>query len=158
MAAKKKAKTTKKKKASKAKKAKAAPSKKSKKTVKKPAKKAAPKKAKKRVKAAAKKAPAKKAVNKRAAKKTIGEGDYAASRAFLRTRLALSKRTKPRSRPWARRPKRPWMGPKAPASGMRKLPPPPARATSSDLDPKSRRRRSFERRRFSFRGPTLLRA
>ena len=84
MAAKKKAKTTKKKKASKAKKAKASPSKKSKKTAKKPAKKAASKKAKKSVKAAAKKAPAKKAVNKKAAKKTIGEGDYAASRAFLK--------------------------------------------------------------------------
>jgi hypothetical protein len=94
MAAKKKAKTTKKKKASKAKKAKASPSKKSKKIAKKPAKKAAPKKAKKRVKAAAKKAPAKKAVNKKAAKKTIGEGDYAASRAFLKDEAGFVEKNK----------------------------------------------------------------
>ena len=59
------------KKAAKPKKAKKAATKKSKKAAKKPAK-----KAKKRVKAAAKKAPAK--------KKIVGEGDYAASRSFLK--------------------------------------------------------------------------
>ena len=53
----------------------AAPKSKSKKAIKKPAK--------KKVKAAAKKAPARKAA-KKASKKTIGEGDYAASRAFLK--------------------------------------------------------------------------
>jgi len=94
MAAKKKAKTTKKKKATKAKKAKASPSKKSKKTAKRPAKKAAPKKAKKRVKAAARKAPAKKTVARKAAKKTVGEGDYAASRAFLKDEASFVEKNK----------------------------------------------------------------
>jgi hypothetical protein len=58
-----------------------APQKKSRKAAKRPAK-----KAKKSVKAAAKKAPAKKAKAKKAPakKKTIGEGDYQASRAFLK--------------------------------------------------------------------------
>ena len=92
MAAKKKAKTTKKKKA-KAKAAKKPSAKKSsktsKKTAKKPAKKAAPKKAKKRVKAAAKKAPARKI-----AKKTVGEGDYAASRAFLKDEAGFVEKNK----------------------------------------------------------------
>jgi hypothetical protein len=71
---------TKKKKA-KAKKKAPAPKKKSRKAAKRPAK-----KAKKSVKAAAKKAPAKKAKAKKAPakKKTIGEGDYQASRAFLK--------------------------------------------------------------------------
>lgn len=92
MAAKKKAKTTKKKKA-KARAAKKPSAKKSsktsKKTAKKPAKKAAPKKAKKPVKAAAKKAPARKA-----AKKTGGEGDYAASRAFLKDEASFVEKNK----------------------------------------------------------------
>jgi len=71
---------TKKKKA-KAKRKAPAPKKKSRKAAKRPAK-----KAKKSVKAAAKKAPAKKAKAKKAPakKKTIGEGDYQASRAFLK--------------------------------------------------------------------------
>jgi len=69
------------KKAAKPKKAKKAATKKPKKAAKKPAK-----KAKKRVKAAAKKAPAKRAKAKKAPakKKIIGEGDYAASRSFLK--------------------------------------------------------------------------
>ena len=65
-----------------AKKTKAA-AKKSQKTSKKAAKKPA-KKAKKSVKAAAKKAPAKKAKKAPAKKKIIGEGDYQASRTFLK--------------------------------------------------------------------------
>ncbi len=80
MAAKKKKKA---KKAAKPKKAKKAAAKKSKKSSKKAAKKPA-KKAKKSVKAAAKKAPAKKAKKAPAKKKIIGEGDYQASRAFLK--------------------------------------------------------------------------
>jgi hypothetical protein len=78
MAAKKKKKA---KKAAKPKKAKKVPAKKSKKAAKRPVK-----KAKKSAKAAAKKAPAKKAKAKKAPakKKAIGEGDYAASRSFLK--------------------------------------------------------------------------
>ena len=76
MAAKKKKKAASKKRAARPAKSKKAPAKKSKKIAKKPAK-----KAKKSVKAVAKKAPAKKAPAK---KKTIGEGDYAASRSFLK--------------------------------------------------------------------------
>ena len=72
-----------KKKAKKAAKKKKAAVKKSKKTSQKAAKKPA-KKAKKSVKAAAKKAPAKKAKKASAKKKIIGEGDYQASRAFLK--------------------------------------------------------------------------
>jgi len=70
-----------KKKKIKAKKKAPASKKKSKKAAKRPAK-----KAKKSVKAAARKAPAKKAKAKKAPakKKTIGEGDYQASRAFLK--------------------------------------------------------------------------
>jgi len=69
------------KKAAKPKKAKKAATKKPKKAAKKPAK-----KAKKGVKAAAKKAPAKRAKAKKAPakKKIVGEGDYAASRSFLK--------------------------------------------------------------------------
>jgi hypothetical protein len=59
------------------------PAKKAKKTSKKAAKRPA-KKARKSVKAAAKKAPAKKAKAAPAKKKIIGEGDYQASRAFLK--------------------------------------------------------------------------
>ena len=59
------------------------PAKKPKKTSKKAAKRPA-KKAKKSVKAAARKAPAKKAKAAPAKKKIIGEGDYEASRAFLK--------------------------------------------------------------------------
>jgi hypothetical protein len=80
MAAKKKKKARK---AAKPKKAKKAAAKKSKKSSKKAAKKPA-KKAKKSAKAAAKKAPAKKAKKASAKKKIIGEGDYQASRAFLK--------------------------------------------------------------------------
>ena len=82
-AKKKKAGATKKKATAKAKRK--APAKKSKTKSKKAAKRPA-KKAKKSVKAAAKKAPAKKAKAKKAPakKKAIGEGDYQASRAFLK--------------------------------------------------------------------------
>lgn len=73
----------KKKKAKKAAKKTKATAKKSRKASKKAAKKPA-KKAKKSVKAAAKKAPAKKAKKAPAKKKIIGEGDYQASRAFLK--------------------------------------------------------------------------
>jgi hypothetical protein len=84
MAAKKKKKA---KKATKAVKAKKAPAKKSKAKKSKKAAKRPAKKAKKVVKAAAKKAPAKKAPAKKAKKpaakkKTVGEGDYAASKSF----------------------------------------------------------------------------
>ena len=79
MAAKKKKKAASKKKAVKAKKA---PARKAKSGAKKPAKKT---KAKKTAKSAAKKAPAKKAKKSTAKKKqTVGEGDYAASRSFLK--------------------------------------------------------------------------
>ena len=81
MAVKKKAGATKKKKAAKAKKK--APAKKAKKAAKKTKK--APKKGVRTIaKAAAKKAPARKAKKAPAKKKTIGEGDYAASRSFLK--------------------------------------------------------------------------
>ena len=73
----------KKKKARKAVKKTKAAAKKSKKASRKAAKKPA-KKAKKSVKAAAKKAPARKAKKASAKKKIIGEGDYQASRAFLK--------------------------------------------------------------------------
>ena len=73
----------KKKKTKKAVKKKKAAAKKSKKPSKKAAKKPA-KKAKKSVKAAAKRAPAKKAKKAPAKKKIIGEGDYQASRTFLK--------------------------------------------------------------------------
>jgi len=80
MAAKKKKKKAKK--AAKPAKAKKAPAKKSKKTAKKAPAKKAKKPAKKVVKAAAKKAPAKKAKAPAKKKQTVGEGDYAATRAF----------------------------------------------------------------------------
>jgi outer membrane biosynthesis protein TonB len=87
MAAKKKKKT---KKAAKPKKAKKAPARKSKpkskKAVKKPAKKAAAKPAPAKKAKAKKKAPAK--------KKTIGEGDYAASRSFLKDQSGFVARNK----------------------------------------------------------------
>ena len=88
---KKKAKAAKKAKAKSAK-AKRSPAKKSKakKSAKRPAK-----KAKKTVKAAAKKAPAKKA--KKAApkkKQTVGEGDYAASKSFLKDQSAFVEKNK----------------------------------------------------------------
>jgi len=73
----------KKKKAKKAVKKTKAAAKKSKKASRKAAKKPA-KKAKKSVKAAAKKAPARKAKKASAKKKIIGEGDYQASRTFLK--------------------------------------------------------------------------
>ena len=88
----------KKKKAKKSAKAKKkAPAKKSKakKTAKRPAK-----KAKKSVKAAAKKAPAKKAKAKKvpAKEKTIGEGDYQASRAFLKDQSGFVAKNKTKIR------------------------------------------------------------
>ena len=75
------AKKKKAKKAAKPKKAKKAAAKKSRKAAKKPAKKTK-KVAKKSMKTAARKAPAKAAM--RPARKTMGEGDYAASRSFLK--------------------------------------------------------------------------
>lgn len=90
MAAKKKKKKAKK--ASKAVKAKKTPAKKSPKKAKK-AKKAPAKKAKKVAKAAAKKAPAKKA-KRPAKKKTVGEGDYAASRKFDKAEAAFVAKNK----------------------------------------------------------------
>lgn len=99
MAAKKKKKA---KKASKAVKAKKAPAKKSpkkskakkaKKAAKRPAKKAK-KTAKKAVKAAAQKAPAKKAKKPAAKKKTVGEGDYAASKSFLKDQSSFVEKNK----------------------------------------------------------------
>ena len=89
MAVKKKAK-----KSAKAKK-KAPAKKKSKKPAKRPAK-----KAKKSVKAAVKKAPAKKAKAKKAPakKKTIGEGDYQASRAFLKDQSGFVAKNKTKIR------------------------------------------------------------
>ncbi len=95
MAAKKKKKA---KKASKAVKAKKAPAKKSKakkakKAAKRPAKKAK-KTAKKAVKAAARKAPAKKAKKPAAKKKTVGEGDYAASKSFLKDQSSFVEKNK----------------------------------------------------------------
>jgi len=62
---------------------KASPARKAKKTGKRPTKKAKMT-ARKSGKAAANKAPAKKDDGKRTLKKTVGEGDYAASRAFLK--------------------------------------------------------------------------
>ena len=87
MAAKKKKKAKKTKKAVKAKRA---PAKKTK------AKKASKKTSKKKVvKAAAKKAPAKKAAKKAAKKKqTVGEGDYAASRSFLKDQSSFVEKNK----------------------------------------------------------------
>lgn len=91
MAAKKKKKA---KKASKAVKAKKTPAKKSPKKAKK-AKKAPAKKAKKVAKAAAKKAPAKKAKKAPAKKKqTKGEGDYAASKSFLKDQSSFVEKNK----------------------------------------------------------------
>ncbi len=95
MAAKKKKKA---KKASKAVKARKAPAKKSKakkskKAAKRPAKKAK-KTTKKAVKAAAKKAPAKKAKKPAAKKKTVGEGDYAASKSFLKDQSSFVEKNK----------------------------------------------------------------
>ncbi len=80
MAAKKKKKAASKKKAARPAKSKKAPAKKSKKA----AKKTKAKKPKKSVKAAARKAPAKKAKKTAKKKQTVGEGDYAASRSFLK--------------------------------------------------------------------------
>jgi len=90
MAVKKKAK-----KSAKAKKKAPAKKSKAKKTAKRPAK-----KAKKSVKAAAKKAPAKKAKAKKAPakKKTIGEGDYQASRAFLKDQSGFVAKNKTKIR------------------------------------------------------------
>src|SRR5882757_6490700 len=78
------------KKTKKALKAKRAPAKKTK------AKKASKKTSKKKVvKAAAKKAPAKKAAKKAAKKKqTVGEGDYAASRSFLKDQSSFVEKNK----------------------------------------------------------------
>jgi len=93
MAAKKKKKA---KKASRPAKAKRAPAKKSKakKAAKRPAKKAK-KSAKKAVKAAARKAPAKKAKKTSAKKKQAkGEGDYAASRSFLKDQSSFVEKNK----------------------------------------------------------------
>jgi hypothetical protein len=99
MAAKKKKKA---KKATRAVKARKSPAKKSpakktkaKKTAKRPAKKAPKKSAKKAVKAVAKKAPAKKAKKPAAKKKQIvGEGDYAASKSFLKDQSSFVERNK----------------------------------------------------------------
>jgi hypothetical protein len=89
------------KKASKAAKAKRAPARKAKKTAKKtakrPAKKAkktAKKSAKKSIRAAARKAPARKAKKVSKPRKTIGEGDYAASRAFLKDQAGFVEKNK----------------------------------------------------------------
>jgi hypothetical protein len=85
------------KKASKAKRAKKAPARKAKKTAKKAAKrpaKKAKKKAKKSVKAAVKKAPAKKAKKASKARKTIGEGNYAASRRFDKDEASFVEKNK----------------------------------------------------------------
>jgi len=87
---------TKRKKAAKPKKAKRAAAKKSKKTAKKSARrpaKTAKKTAKKSVKAAARKAPAKKA-KKAATKQIKGEGDYAASRSFLKDQSSFVAKNK----------------------------------------------------------------
>ena len=68
---------------------------------KKPSKKAAKKptkKAKKSVKAAAKKAPAKKAKKAPAKKKIIGEGDYQASRSFLKDQSGFVAKNKAKIR------------------------------------------------------------
>jgi hypothetical protein len=91
MAAKKKKKA---KKATKAVKAKKAPAKKSKAKKAKKAVKRQAKKAKKSVKAAAKKAPAKKAKKAPAKKKTVGEGDYAASKSFLKDQSSFVEKNK----------------------------------------------------------------
>lgn len=88
---------TRKKKASKAKTARKAPARKAKKTAKKAAKRPAKKvkkSAKKSVKAAVKKAPAKKAKRTSKPRKTIGEGDYAASRAFLKDQAGFVEKNK----------------------------------------------------------------
>ena len=87
----------KKKKAKKAVKKTKAAAKKSKKPSKKAAKKPT-KKAKKSVKAAAKKAPAKKAKKAPAKKKIIGEGDYQASRAFLKDQSGFVAKNKAKIR------------------------------------------------------------
>jgi len=86
-----------KKKAKKAAKKTKSAAKKSKKTSKKTAKKPA-KKAKKSVKAAAKKAPAKKAKKAPAKKKIIGEGDYQASRSFLKDQSGFVAKNKAKIR------------------------------------------------------------
>jgi hypothetical protein len=93
MAAKKKKKAKKTKKAVKAKKA---PAKKTKASKKIKSKKASKKTSKKKVvKAAAKKAPAKKTAKKAAKKKqTVGEGDYAASRSFLKDQSSFVEKNK----------------------------------------------------------------
>jgi hypothetical protein len=92
MAAKKKKKKAKK--AAKPAKAKKAPAKKSKKTAKKAPAKKAKKPAKKVVKAAAKKAPARKAKAPAKKKQTVGEGDYAATRAFDKDQAGFVARNK----------------------------------------------------------------
>jgi len=85
------------KKASKAAKAKRAPARKAKKTAKKAAKrpaKKAKKASRKSVKVVAKKAPAKRAKKTSKPRKTIGEGDYAASRAFLKDQASFVEKNK----------------------------------------------------------------
>lgn len=94
MAARKKKRT---KKASKASKARKSPARKAKKTAKKAAKRPAKKTkkaAKKSVKVAARKPPARKAKRSAKPRKTIGEGDYAASRAFLKDQAGFVEKNK----------------------------------------------------------------
>jgi hypothetical protein len=105
MAAKKKKKV---KKAAKPKRAKKVPAKKSRKAAKRPAK-----KAKKSVKAAARKAPAKKAKAKKAPakKKAIGEGDYAASRSFLKDQSGFVAKNKAKIPAMGKAAEAAWDGP-----------------------------------------------
>lgn len=91
MAAKKKKKASKKKSPSRAAKAKKTPARKAKKTTKKPAKKAKPTKTKKAVKKSPARKPAKKAAKK---KQIVGEGDYQASRTFLKDQSSFVKKNK----------------------------------------------------------------
>jgi hypothetical protein len=85
------------KKASKPARARKAPARKAKKTAKKAAKrpaKKAKKPARKSIKAVAKKAPARKAKKASKPRKTIGEGDYAASRRFLKDEASFVEKNK----------------------------------------------------------------
>ena len=91
MAAKKKKKASKKKSPSRAAKAKKTPARKAKKTTKKPAKKAKPTKTKKAVKKSPTRKPVKKAAKK---KQIVGEGDYQASRTFLKDQSSFVKKNK----------------------------------------------------------------
>jgi hypothetical protein len=91
MAAKKKKKASKKKSPSRAAKAKKTPARKAKKTAKKPAKKTKPAKTKKAVKKSPARKPAKKAAKK---KQIVGEGDYQASRTFLKDQSSFVKKNK----------------------------------------------------------------